>query len=184
MLAERTQVTPLPFPGIAEQPEGHEIAPCTSAPLRWVKSGLLGSRYELQRADECIATLSLRGFFRVTGYGEGFNGSWDIEPLDGRTGKIVVRAGKSFRDVGVFDMSLSNHAGILRTSEGQVLILNSEFWKGQAEFQSPFGEPLIRFRFRGPFRPSADVEILDKGRCLNELPWVLMLGWCLIVGYL
>jgi hypothetical protein len=167
-----------------EQPAGHEVVPRTFAPLRWAKSGFLGSRYELQSADQCIATLSLRGFFQVTGFGAGFNGCWDFEPLGGGTGKIVVRADKSFRDVGVFDMSLSNHAGILRTSEGHVLILNSEFWKGLAEFQTPFGEPLIRFRYHGLFRRSADVEILDKGRCLHELPWILMLGWCLIVGYL
>lgn len=81
-------------------------------------------------------------------------------------------------------MSLSDHAGILHTSEGQVLILNSDFWKGNAEFQTPSGEPLVRLRFRGIFRPSAEVEILGNGKHLNELPWILMLGWYLIVGYL
>ncbi|TSA16962.1 hypothetical protein D4R75_12725, partial [bacterium] len=145
---------------------------------------VFGNQYELRSADRCVATLSIGGFFRPTGQGDGIDGCWAFEPLDGGTRKIVVRADKSFRDVAVFDMSLSDHAGILRTSEGRVLILNSDFWKGNAEFQTPSGEPLIRFRFHGLFRPSAEVEILGEGKYLRELPWILMLGWCLIVGYL
>jgi len=80
-------------------------------------------------------------------------------------------------------MSFSSCGGILRTPDGQALVLQSNYWKGCAEFQTPSGEPLIRFRYRGLFRPSADVEILGKGKRLRELPWILMLGWCLIVGY-
>lgn len=184
MLAESIQVSPLPFSGIAAQPVQRDFAARTSTALRWVKSGFFGSRYELLSGGRCIATLSLRGFSQPAGRGTGFDGCWAFEPLNGGTGKIVVRADRSFRDVGVIDMSLSDHAGILRTSEGHVLILNSDFWKGKAEFQTPTGEPLIRFRFHGLFRPSAEVEILGEGNNLRELPWILMLGWCLIVGYL
>lgn len=152
--------------------------------MRWVKPSMFGNEYELRLAGRCVATLTVSGFFHPAGHGEGVGGCWAVEPLQRDSGKIIVRADKSFRDVGVFDMSLSDHAGILRTSEGHVLILNSDFWKGSAEFQSPTGEPLIRFRFHGLFRPSAEVEILGEGKCLRELPWILMLGWCLIVGYL
>ncbi|MBF8297210.1 MAG: hypothetical protein HW389_3755 [Bacteroidetes bacterium] len=152
--------------------------------MRWVKPSMFGNEYELRSAGRCVARLTVSGFFHPAGHGEGIGGGWVVEPLERDSGKIVVRADKSFRDVGVFDMSLSDHAGILRTSEGHVLILNSDFWKGSAEFQSPTGEPLIRFRFHGLFRPSAEVEILGEGKCLRELPWILMLGWCLIVGYL
>jgi hypothetical protein len=152
--------------------------------LRWVKSGVFGNRYELQSDDRCLARLTVSGFFHPAGYGEGIGGCWEVEPLERDSGKIVVRANESFQEVGVFDMSLSSRGGILRTPDGQALVLESDYWKGRAEFQTPSGEPLIRFRYRGFFRPSADVEILGKGKCLREFPWILMLGWCLIVGYL
>jgi hypothetical protein len=145
---------------------------------------MFGSRYELRSAGRCLATLTVSGFFHPAGQGEGVEGSWAVDPLDRDSGTIVVRANDSLQEVGVFDMSLSSRGGILRTPGGQALVMQSNFWKGCAEFRTPAGEPLIRFRYRGFFRPSADIEILGKGKCLHELPWILMLGWCLIVGYL
>jgi hypothetical protein len=153
-------------------------------PLRWVKPSMFGSRYELRSASRCVARLTVGGFFHPTGHGEGIEGGWEVEPLERDSGKIVVRTNDTFREVGVFDMSFSSRGGILRTPDGQALVLQSDYWKGRAEFQTPSGEPLIRFRYRGLFRPTADVEILGKGKCLRGLPWILMLGWCLIIGYL
>ncbi len=184
MISERIQVSPLLFSGIGEERAEHGGALRASAPLRWMKSGFFGNRYELQSANRCIATLSLRGFFQPAGYGAGFDGCWDIGPLNGGTGKIVVRSDDTLQEVGVFDMGLSSGGGILRTPDGQALVLQSDCWKGYAEFQTPSGEPLVRFRYRGFLRRSADVEILGEGKGLRELPWIVMLGWCLIVGYL
>lgn len=152
--------------------------------LRWVKPSMLGNRYELRSAGRCLATLTVSGFFHPAGHGKGADGGWAVEPLERDSGKIVVRSDDSYQEVGVFDMSLSNRGGILRTPDGQALVMQSDYWKGCAEFQTPSGEPLIRFRYHGLLRPSADVEILGKGKRLRELPWILMLGWCLIVGYL
>ncbi|MCX6134206.1 MAG: hypothetical protein NTU47_10385 [Ignavibacteriales bacterium] len=145
---------------------------------------MFGNDYELRSAGDCVATLTVSGFFHPAGHGKGIGGSWEMEPLARESGRIVVRADGSFREVGVFEMIFPDGGGILRTNEGQALVLRSDFWKGRAEFETPSGEPLIRFRFRGLFRPSADVEILGKGKDLRELPWILMLGWCVIVGYL
>jgi len=152
--------------------------------LRWIKPSIFGNRYELRSTDRCLATLTISGFFHPSGTSEATEGCWAVEPLERGSGKIVIRANDSFREVGVFDMSMSRGGGILRTTDGQALILQSDFWKGVAEFQTPSGEPLVRFRYRGLLRPSADVEILGKGECLRQFPWILMLGWCLIVGYL
>ena|GEM_PF-1167437 len=184
MIAERLQTLPLPLPDFPAQPVLTERPAHEAGVLRWVKPSMFGNKYELRSTDRCVATLTVSGFFHPAGRGEGIEGGWTVEPLDRDSGTIVVRAEDSFQEVGVFDMRLSNRGGILRMPDGQALVLQSDYWKGRAEFQTPSGEPLIRFRYRGFFRPSADVEILGKGKCLREFPWILMLGWCLIVGYL
>ena len=184
MIAERFQTYPLPLPDFPAQPVPKERPAKLAERFRWVKSSLFGSRYELRSAGRWVATLTVSGFLHPSGHGEGVEGCWAVEPLERDSGKIVIRANDTFQEVGVFDMRFSSRGGILRTSDGQALVLQSDYWKGCAEFQTPSGEPLIRFRYRGLFRPSADVEILGKGKCLRELPWILMLGWCLIVGYL
>jgi hypothetical protein len=150
--------------------------------LRWMKPGLFGRQYELRSSDRCLATLSIRGLFRPEATGEAGRESWIMEPLE--PGKIVVRARPSYHEAAVFDMSLSDHAGILRFEDGRTIMLSSNFWKGSAEFQTLSGEPLIRYRFHGVLRPSADTEILSEGRRMPELSWLLMLGWFLVVGYL
>ena len=152
--------------------------------LRWVKCGFFGHRYELCSSDRCIAMMTVHGFFRPRAVGTSGSENWSIDPLEAGTGKIVVRASESLREVGVFDMTFSDHGGILHLEDGRGLILNSNLWKGCAEFQSLSGNALIRYRFRGLVRPSAEVEVLGDGRQMQELSWILMLGWCLIVGYL
>jgi hypothetical protein len=181
---ERLLTYPLPLPELAAQPIPTPRPALSVGHLRWVKPRMFGNRYELRTPDGSLATLTIKGFFRPAGSGDGIAGSWILEPMVRESGTIVVRANDSFQEVGVFEMVFPGRGGILRTTNGQVFVLRANFWKGSAEFQTPSGDPLIRFRYRGLFRPSADVEILGKGKCLRELPWVLMLGWCLIVAYL
>ena len=184
MIAARVQTYPLRLPDAPASQVYREVSPDVSGRMRWVKPNLFGNQYELWSNDHRTGTLAINGFFRPTGYCEGTSGRWIVEPMNTDTGIIVVRSSESFQEVGSFEMGLSAHGGILRTHDDQVLVLESDFWKGRAEFQSPSREPLIRYRFHGLVRPSADVEILGKGRQLQGLPWISMLGWCLIVGYL
>jgi hypothetical protein len=181
---ERLLTYPLPLPELAVSPVLKQRPALSVDHLRWVKSCIFGQRYELRSSDRRLATLAIKGFFHPVGEGDGSEGNWVLEPLDRESGTIAVRSGDSFQEVGVFEMAFSGGGGILRTPDGQIFVLRADFWKGRAEFQTPSGEPLIRFRYRGLFRPSADVEILGKGKHLRELPWILMLGWCLIVAYL
>jgi hypothetical protein len=184
VIAERIQTYPLQHPNATAEPVLRARPTLLAGDLRWVKPSIFGNQYELRSANRCVATLSIRGFFRPTGHGEGIGGCWAFGPLQPEAGTIAVRSDASYGEVGVFDIGHSSDGGMLRTSDGRALVLSSDFWKGCAEFQTPLGEPLIRFHFRGLFRPSAEVEILGEGKYLGELPWILMLGWCLIVGYL
>lgn len=149
--------------------------------LTCVKKGLLDSRYELRSGGRLLAELSLQGIVRPSASATSDDGAWFFEP-EGRA--IVVRSQDRLRDVAVVDLSFSDHGGILRLPDGRTYLFFSDFWKGRAEFQTPSGQPVIRYRFRGLFRPHAEIEVLDAGKTIPELTWVVVLGWSLIVGSL
>jgi hypothetical protein len=156
------------------------LPPRFSDELCCVKTGVFDSRYEIRSRDRCIATLRLSGIFRPTVSAENDDGAWFFEP---EKRSIVIRSQDSLRELATVDLSLSDHAAILRFPDGRALVFTSDFWKGHAEFQTPSGDPVVSFRFHGLFRPSAGIEVLERGRQLPELSWLLMLGWSLVVGY-
>ena len=179
MIAERTQAHSLSLAELRP-----EIPAQAAGDLRWMQPSVLRSQYELRSAGRCVATMRIQGLFRPIATGEGADGSWTFEPVGPAPGKIIVRARDSYRDLAAFDLGLSDHGGVLQLSDGRALFLRSDFWKGRAEFQTLTGEVILRYRFHGVLRLSAEVEVLGKGKQISELPWLLMLGWCLIVGYL
>jgi len=130
VIAERLQTYPLQLPDLPARPVCAERPAQQADRLRWVKSGVFGNRYELRSAGRYVARLTISGFLHPAGHGEGIEGCWTVEPLERDSGKIVVRANDTFQEVGVFDMSFSSRGGILRTPDGQALILQSDYWKG------------------------------------------------------
>lgn len=152
-----------------------------SGVLSCAKTGLFWGRYEIHAGERCVGALQLSGLFRPTVRATSNDGEWFFEPAEH---SIVVRSQHPLCELATVDLSFSDHAGIVRFPDGRAYVFTSDFWKGRAEFQTPSGAPVVRFRFRGLFRPRAEIEILEKGRQMPELSWFMMLGWSLIVGYL
>ena len=181
MIAERVQTRHLRLlDGAVTQASPHEPARF-SGELSCVKSGFLDSRYEIRTGKRCIAALQLSGLFRPTVNATADDKEWFFEPGER---SIFVRSLHPLRDLATVDLSFSDHGGIVRFPDGRAYLFSSDFWKGRAEFQTPSGDPVVRFRFRGLFKPRAEIEVLEIGRQLPELTWFMMLGWSLIVGYL
>ncbi len=184
MIAERIQAHPLQLVEPRAETFAREIPVRAIGDLRWVRPSVFRSQYELRSVDVCVATMCMRGLFRPSATGESADGCWAFEPVGPAPGTIVVRARDSYCDLAVFELGLSDHGGVVQLSDGRALFLRSDFWKGRAQFQTLAGEPLLCYRFRGMLRPSSDVKIVENGKRVPELPWLLMLGWYLIVGYL
>ncbi len=184
MIAEEIQSHPLRMAEPRAEIVDRKIQAQASGELRWVQPSFFRSQYELHSAGRCVATMRVRGMFRPSATGENADGSWTFEPFGPAPGKFVVRARGSYSELAIFDLGLSDHGGVLQLSDGRALFLRSDFWKGRAELQTLAGEVILRYRYHGVLRPSADVEVLGKGKQMPELSWLLMLGWCLIVGYL
>jgi len=181
MIAERIEAYRLPHLDLISR-QAHRSSPVSlSGEFSCVKTGVFDNRYVIRTGDRPIAALQLSGLFRPTVSATTDDGAWFFEPVER---SIVVRSQHPLRELATVDLSFSDHGGIVRLPDGRAYLFSSDFWKGRAEFQTPSGDPVVRFRFRGWFRPRADIEILEKGRQLPELAWFMMLGWSLIVGYL
>jgi hypothetical protein len=181
MIAERIEAPSLRLLDLASGQTCRSFSTRFEGELSCVKTGLFNSQYEIHAGDRCIGALRLSGLFRPTVNATTNDGAWFFEPGER---SVVVRSQHPLRDLATVDLSFSDHGGILRFPDGRALIFSSDFWKGRAEFQTPSGDPVVRFRFHGMFRPSAGIDVLEGGKRLPELSWLLMLGWSLIVGYL
>lgn len=181
MIAERVQTRHLRLLDVTTALACPQQPARFSGELSCVKSGFFDNRYEIRTGDRCIAALQLSGLFRPTVSATTGDGAWFFEPGERC---IVVRSQHPLRELATVDLSFSDHGGIVRFTDGRAYLFSSDFWKGQAEFQTPSGDPVVRFRFHGLFRPRAEIEVLEMGRQLPELSWFMMLGWSLIVGYL
>ena len=184
MTAPSLRTTLLPLPELASSSRPRQRLRCSSERLSWRKTSVFGSEYALLSAGHRVAALSVRGFFHPSASGEAFGRSWEIGPYDREHGCIVVRESESLQEAGVFEMIAPGSGGVVRTASGRVFIFRSDFWKGVASFLTADGDTTIEFRYRGVFRPSAEIEIHGRTESPEELGWIILLGWCLIVAYL
>ena len=61
------------------------------------------------------------------------------------------------------------------------MLATTNMWQTNLEFKTESGEPLLRLKSAGLLHHFATVEIQQQAIGLGELPWLVMLGWYLIV---
>ena len=71
--------------------------------------------------------------------------------------------------------------GTLELPDGRRFPANSNFWHTRYQIKTDGDSPLVTFQREGALHLSASVEIHDAARKLPELPWLVMLGWYLMV---
>ena len=76
---------------------------------------------------------------------------------------------------------MATSGGTLEMAGGRKLFATTNLWETNLEFKTESGEALLRFKGKGSIHISARVEIQQGAIGLAELPWLVMLGWYLIV---
>ncbi len=84
-------------------------------------------------------------------------------------------------EIATFRNNTWSGGGTLLLPDGRQYPANTNFWQTQYEFKTQTGESLIHYRNRGLLSMSADVTILPGAQELPELPWMVMLGWYLMI---
>lgn len=157
------------------------LADLISRELKWTQPGVFKMNYELLAGDETCATLRFRSSFGSLATGESADGCWTFKRAGFFQTRITIRVCGAETDIAVFRNNTWSGGGALELPDGRKLLATTNFWQSNLEFKTESGEPLVRFKSGGLLHLSAAVEIHKPAVELVELPWVVMLGWYLIV---
>jgi hypothetical protein len=158
-----------------------KIAKYIGLPLQWRKPHLFGGQYELLCEDAVVATLQFRSLWGTRATGQSGDGCWTFKRVGFWQTRATIRPCDSDQEMAAFKNSTWSGGGTLLLPDGRQYPANTNFWQTQYEFTTETGDALIHYRNRGLLGSAADVTISPQAREVAELPWMVMLGWYLVI---
>jgi hypothetical protein len=150
--------------------------------LKWVQPSTFKAAYVLEAGGEPAATLRFRsglGSFATT---ESADGCWTFKRMGFLQTTVPIRACGSDEDLAVFRNATWKRGGTLEFPDGRKYPANINFWMTAYEFTTDAGVALVNYRSIGGLAHlSSMVTISPTGASLTELPWLVALGWYLVV---
>ena len=158
-----------------------KIASFVGLPLQWDRTSLFKAEYELKSGEALVATLRFRSIWGTFATAQSADGCWTFKRVGFWQTRATIRPCDSEAEIATFKNNTWSEGGTLLFPDGRRYPANTNFWQTQYEFQTEAEDSLIHYRNRGLFRSSAEVTIFPKAQELPELPWMVMLGWYLII---
>jgi hypothetical protein len=149
--------------------------------MKWTQPGAFKMHYELHAGDELAATLRFRSSFGSLATGESADGCWTFKRVGFLRTWVTIRVCGEEADNAVFRNNAWSGGGALELADGSKFLVTTNLWQTNLEFKTESEETLLQFRRAGLIHLSALVEIKPEAIGLAELPWMMMLGWYLIV---
>lgn len=149
--------------------------------LKWTQPGAFKMRYEMYAGEELAATLNFRSSFGSFATGASADGCWTFKRTGFCQTRVTLRPCEVETDIALFRNNTWSGGGTLELPDGRKLLATTNLWQTNLEFKTESGETLLRFKSGGLIHLSARVEIQRQAIELAELPWLVMLGWYLIV---
>jgi hypothetical protein len=110
------------------------------------------------------------------------DGAWTFKRVGFWRTHVTICAGGSeqpIRGLPQQHLECRRHAGV---PDGRFLRANTNFWMTRYEFKTDSETPMVRFsRIGGALHLSSMVEIEPAAARLDELPWLVALGWYLAI---
>ena len=157
------------------------ITELTGRELKWSQPSAFNMNYELLAGDRPSASLRFRSSFGSLATGESADGCWTFKRTGFFQTRVTIRVCGEEADIAVFRNNTWSGGGTLELLDGRKLLATTNLWQTNLEFKTESGVSLLRFRSGGMIHLSAIVEIQQQAIGLAELPWLVMLGWYLIV---
>jgi hypothetical protein len=157
------------------------IAQLIGYELKWEQPSLLKMEYNLNTGDDLVGTLRFRSSFGTLATGESGDGCWTFKRVGFFRTKVTIRDCGSDLDIAAFKDNTWSGGGTLELPDGRKFLATTNFWQTQFDIKADTGEPLIHFGSGGLMRLSAVVTMEPQAASVPELPWMVMLGWYLMV---
>ncbi len=150
--------------------------------LKWVQPQTLKMEYELRAGDEIVGTLRFKTAFGTLATGESADGCWTFKRVGFLRTRVTIRQCGSDAEIATFNNNTWTAGGTLELPGGRKYPANTNFWHTQYDFKTGAGETLFTYRnIGGVFHASSAVTIQPGAANLAELPWMVILGWYLVV---
>src|SRR6266850_1503326 len=137
--------------------------------------------YELRAGDELIATLRFRSSFGSFATAESPDGCWTFKRVGFWQTRVTIRTCENDTELATFRNNTWTGGGTLELPDGRTFRATTNLWQSKREFKDGSDDVLIQLAGRGVAHLSATVEIRPSALRMPELPWMVMLGWYLIV---
>jgi hypothetical protein len=159
-----------------------KLAELIGQELKWEQPHAMHMEYELRAGERQAATLRFRSSFGSFATAASADGTWTFKRVGFWQTKVTIRAAGAETDLAVFKNNTWSGGGTLELPDGRRYPANTNFWATQYEFKNEAGEPLVSYqKIGGILHLSSRVEIHTRARDIEELPWIVLLGWYLTV---
>lgn len=158
-----------------------KIADYAQQEMKWEQPNAFKEQYELHVGDETIATLRWRSMWGSLATAESADGCWSFKRVGFFKTRITVRQCDSEQDIAAYYPNTWSQGGTIEFPDGRKYKASTNFWMTKVEITDETDSVVIRYNIGGFFRQSALVEVLPATIRLPELPWMVMLGWYLII---
>ncbi len=150
--------------------------------LQIVQPNALRWRFEIRTGDSIVASLSFHRFLGSKAYVESENGCWTFRRTGFLPKRISIRVAGQETEIAGYVENMWTKGGTLRLLDGRAFVVRANFWLTRFEILSADGSSIVRYSgIRGLLHRSAAVRILPEAGALEELPWLVPLGWYIAV---
>jgi hypothetical protein len=157
------------------------LADVLRQPLRWSQPDKRQRVYVLLASSRRMATLTFRSPSGSFAVGHSADGSWSFERIGLQPTVMTIRAEGERGELAMFEHHSPNDRGTLRLTGERSLIVATNPWRSQIEFQRADQQALFRCRTQGARRSIAELEVLPALDGMREMPWLLLFGGYLAV---
>ncbi len=149
--------------------------------LKWVQPSLK-MEFELRAGDMPVASLRFKSAFGSFATAESAEGCWTFKRAGFLHTRVTIRQCGAETEMATFRNNTWDSGGTLELPDGGKFPANTNFWQTHYDFRTPAGETLFTYRnIGGVLHASALVEIQPPAADVAELPWMVILGWYLVL---
>jgi hypothetical protein len=162
-----------------------KLSELTGQKLKWVQPRAFRLEYELQAGDKTAATLCYPRFFDTFAIASSADGTWTFRGGDFRQPTVSIRIVGAETDLALFKCNMWAAGGTLELPDGRKYQGQLTHRGHEYSLRTETGEILVSYKKMVPIleilHMSADTWIHYATKDIVELPWLVMLGWHLIL---
>jgi hypothetical protein len=151
--------------------------------LTLVQTSVFKREYKLKSSDDVIAKLDYPRYFSSDAIAEFPDEKFEIkQPSIWRSEIHILRPGQSY-PFAKYEANFWRTRGVLSLSRGEKLNFIFGMFKKTCEISTASGELLVVFANSFSFKEKNIVEIQKHSDILDENPWIIFLGWYIVLQH-